>query len=63
MGCDGIWEKDDANRLNILCVKNNIENKALKDIIADNVFDRLIARKDDEYEGTDNMTCIIIKFK
>lgn len=63
MGCDGIWEKETANTDNNNQVKWNIAEKSLKDIIADNIFDRLVARKEDAYEGTDNMTCIIIKLK
>lgn len=63
MGCDGIWENDDADDKNINQAKWNIEKKSLKEIIIDNIFDKIYAKKPDADEGTDNMTCIIIKFK
>jgi serine/threonine protein phosphatase PrpC len=63
MGCDGIWENDDANDKNINQGKWNIEKMKLDDIINEKIFQRIVGKKATSDEGTDNMTCIIIKFK
>lgn len=63
MGCDGIWENDDANDKNVNQVKWNHEKMSLKNIIDEKIFDKWMAKKSTAREGTDNMTCIIIKFK
>lgn len=63
MGCDGIWENDDANDKNINQGKWNIEKMDLKSLISEKIFQRILAKKENADEGTDNMTCIMIKFK
>lgn len=64
MGCDGIWEKDDSNTSVVNQFKWNIpKNMPLKDIIDEKIFERLIGKKENSEYGTDNMTCICIKFK
>jgi len=35
----------------------------MKNIIEEKIFERIMGKKPDAKEGTDNMTCIIIKFK
>lgn len=63
MGCDGIWENDDADSKNVNQVKWNHEKMPLKQIIDEKIFTKWMAKKSTANEGTDNMTCIVVKFK
>ena len=70
MGCDGIWEcisntgiseyiYDKENNIN-----NGNKNKELNlEKILEDLFERNIAKSDEEENGCDNMTAILIQFK
>lgn len=63
MGCDGIWENEDANDKNVNQVKWNLDKMKLEDIIEEKIFPKWMAKNHNAREGTDNMTCIVIRFK
>ena len=70
MGCDGIWEcisntgiseyiYDKENNIN-----NGNKNKELNlEKILEDLFERNIAKSEEEENGGDNMTAMLIQFK
>jgi protein phosphatase 1G len=70
MGCDGIWECISNTGISeyIYDKENNInnvnKNKELNlEKILEDLFERNIAKSDEEENGCDNMTAILIQFK
>lgn len=57
MGCDGIWELNNANQL----CKLIRESKEPLSTTAENLLNKALAEDTTEGTGCDNMSCIIIK--
>lgn len=64
MGCDGVWDRVEKQKICEYISKEIKEypEKKLSTIIGE-IFDKVIAKSRTEPYGTDNMSCIIIQFK
>ena len=64
MGCDGIWECITNTGISdyIYDKENNVSELNLEKILEE-LFERNIAKSEEEENGCDNMTAILIQFK
>jgi len=62
MGCDGLWDYVDAQKICEFVSKKLKEKISIKKILKE-IFSKLITKNLDTNIGSDNMTCLIIEFK
>jgi len=62
MGCDGLWDYVDPQKLCEFVSKKLKEKTPIKNILNE-ISSKLITKNLDTNIGSDNMTCLIIEFK
>jgi len=61
MGCDGIWDCVDVQKL-CMHISKKLHEKVPLSLILKEVFSLLLSKNVESSVGSDNMTCVIIEF-